>query len=233
MMKFLLPFVTIFICSSAYALQNKFELGIELGPNISTIRGSSLINSRHDPRIGFYVGASLQYNLSKHLSLRTGLGFERKGSSGESVVIDNSGTTLGTIHHLSNFDYLSIPILIRYSIGKRTKYFIGLGSFIGILLRQMDHNDGRPNFSKTSNNGTANFQSFDAGLCGEIGVSRPLSKKINISAQVRNNLGLLGLNIGPTFENKRIKTNATALLLGLSIGLHKAKEVAHTPEATF
>ena len=122
-MKKLIPLITILLFSSQLFAQGKFEIGLESGPNISSIRGNEIVENNMDSRIGFYGGLSLQYNISEQLAIRSGLAFTRKGSSAvDSLALFDSlsGTfqTKGRLYTCSDFDYVSIPLLLRFSFGK-------------------------------------------------------------------------------------------------------------------
>lgn len=199
--------------------QGKLEIGIETGPNISKIYGNSFIKNYHNSRIGFYSGIGLQYNFSKNIALRTGLGFERKGTAHKSDITDNMANKIGQIKYHSNLDYVTLPILFRYSFGMKTKLFVNLGPNFGILIHQKEVSDARPEFSKSVYSNYDSFKKLNIGLSTGVGASHPISDRLKLNIEVRNNLGLSPINDYLPISNQDIKTNALNFLLGISMQL--------------
>jgi len=65
--------------------QNKFAFGVNAGPVISgakvTTVSSFPIDVSMNPRLAFYTGAIVSYNISRHISLETGINLVGKGFS--------------------------------------------------------------------------------------------------------------------------------------------------------
>ncbi len=52
---------------------NRFELGIEVFPNISSLNGTEYKNGFYEPILNFGSGVFFQYNIRKHFALRTSI----------------------------------------------------------------------------------------------------------------------------------------------------------------
>lgn len=212
---------------AVFCQKNNFELGIQTGPNRSSFRGNQIIIEQHDNLIGYAVGLTAEYYVSNKLSILAGAGYELKGTTGESEVLDNDNVRLGTIDYRSTFDYINLPILLRYSNyieGSKLKYFFNAGAYFGYLVKQTENNDGRPEFSNVTYDNTDNFKRLDVGLSAGGGMIYPIGDKLSISAELRNNLGLRDLSELPIYGNGNIKTNSTVLLLGASINLSSSSD---------
>lgn len=230
----LLPLLLLFAVA-AFCQKNNFELGIQSGPSISSFRGNEIIKERHDNLIGYAVGLTMEYYVSNRWSILAGAGYELKGTTGESKVIDNNSVQIGAIDYRSTFDYINLPILLRYSNNIKNaqlKYFFNAGAYFGYLVKQIENSDGRPEFSNATYDNTDNFKRLDVGLSAGGGMMYPISDKLSISAELRNNLGLRNLSELPVFGNGSIKTNSTVLLLGASFNLSKSSDVEtfYTPK---
>lgn len=59
---------------------SKVSIGIEAGPNCSFLRGNEVLDEYNQTKTAYSSGLKVQYNFSKTLSLKTGIGFEQKGS---------------------------------------------------------------------------------------------------------------------------------------------------------
>jgi hypothetical protein len=115
---------------------NKFEIGIDGSPTLTFLRGNDFIENNHKSAIGFSGGLFFQFNFKKIISLRTNIAFERKGSAFTSQATDFNGNPLGKITSNTNFDYLTFPILVRATFGKKIQYFVNAGPYFGYLIKQ-------------------------------------------------------------------------------------------------
>jgi hypothetical protein len=194
------------------AQTNKFELGAEVSPSITFIKGSSFMEDFYDPTFGFSGGFSFQYNIDKRIALRTNLTYERKGG----INRNNFYYDVNLIKNSSinfNFDYLTLPILVRFSFGKRVKYFINTGPYFGYLLSQTFVTKG-DNFNTFTNDYTAATNKFDVGISFGTGIQYPIKEKIYLSSEIRGNLGLYN-----TIPSGDTKVNSVNLLLGIAYRL--------------
>ena len=197
---------------------NKFDLGVEGSPSYISLWGNEVISRFQETAFGFGGGAFLQYNFNQNFSLRTNIAFERKGSSFRAQSYDINGNLIGTVTRKENFDYLTMPLLIRATMGKKINYFVNTGPYFAYLLKQTTVNKG-DNIPNTSTDNTLFFQPFDAGISLGLGISIPIKTKFAISFEARNNLGLFNISKGPIINNGSINTNASNFMLGLAYKL--------------
>ena len=215
-MKTLLTFIfTCWFTSMIFAQQNKLAIGIEGGPGLIHFRSNSSMWFNH--RTMGYAGAlTVQYNLNKVFALRTGLGLYRKGSQTDDITItDDAGKILGVTQFNYYFDYATLPVLLRASIGKKVHYFVNAGAYFGYLTRVhfiAKESFGRPNIS--SGNEMSKYQHFDAGLATGFGLELPIKNKLLLSLELRNNTGLY--NIYKTNPIYTLNTRSTNVLIGVA-----------------
>lgn len=202
--------------------QNIVDVGLEGGFSTASLRGNDYINNSQKSRIGHSAGIFAQYNFKKLFSLRTGAYYERKGSSSEMQATDQYGNPSIIVHEKQNYEYLTIPVLLKVQFGNKFKYFFNVGPYLGILLKQSVHWDEIPG---TYGSNTSNFNNTEIGLASGIGVSYNF-KHIAIGLEVRDNLGLTDVNENYLYNGGAIKTNALYFLLGASykIGERNAEE---------
>jgi hypothetical protein len=194
---------------------NKIDLGIVGGPYLISLRGNDIIEKYQEPTIGFSAGVTFQYNFKKLISLRTDIAFERKGSVWEGETTDENGNSLGEITTHSNFDYLTLPLLIRLSLGKKIIYFINTGPYFGFLIKQTSVTRGDEIRTLTNDN-TSDFNRFDIGISVGLGLSIPISKQFLVSFEIRDDLGLYNVSKSPVINNGTIKTNSAGMILGFA-----------------
>ena len=227
-MKILPLLIIALMATNALYSQQKFEIGLEGGPSIATMRGNSILEERTTSRFGFLGGLSLQYNISKNIAIRSGIGFARKGAysiDSFNIFDSTSGTfnSTGVLEICSDFDYISIPLLMRFTFGnKKIKYFANGGAYLTFLTKQLDRKSGTLVFASANDvDGTGNFNEIDYGLSLGLGARYSISQKLDLSLELRNDLGLSDISALPTFQNGGIKTSALNLLVGISYGIGK------------
>lgn len=196
---------------------NRFELGIEVFPNISSLNGTEYKNGFYEPILNFGSGVFFQYNIRKHFALRTNIAYERKGSIIKYEASDINGNPIdGDFFASSNFDYATIPLLFRFRFGDRINYFINSGPYFGYLIQQVYKNNL---FSTTpqSVEGTFLHKKIDLGYTIGLGFSLPVNSKFGVSLELRNNLGLYNVSdMPPPYFESFTKTRSLNFILGLN-----------------
>ena len=146
----LLSLIIIFIGnhSQIMAQKNKMVVGFEAGPNISSLRFTNNSSSIANNKCVMYFsgGFSMQYNLNKDISLKTGIAFEKKGNTaitktclGEDI-INNSG-----------FNYVTVPIMVRKTFGSKIPFFVNSGVFFSYLEKEYQKINNPNGFLKLFN----------------------------------------------------------------------------------
>jgi hypothetical protein len=202
-----------------FAQENKLNIGIEGSPNLIYLRGDAL-DKRSRLSIGFSAGLSFQYNLSKVLSIRTNITYEKKGGNFLRNMSGPDAAIPFTVKQKTKFDYLTAPILLRASFGKKTKFFLNSGVFFGYLIKEKD-TFTRPTAKLElevfpSEDNTNSFKLFDTGISIGFGFSSPLKKKFLLSFEIRNNTGLYNIDKPYSGYSPTLKTSSTNLLIGLA-----------------
>lgn len=199
----------------AFGQQHKVDLGVECGPGLTFLRGNELIEKFNDPRMSVAAGLSLQYNLPKFFSIRTGFLYEQKGSLAKGTILDMNGIKIGSFTARSTFNYLTAPVLIRATFGSNTKFFINSGPYFGYLMKQSFVSEGT-NIPVTNVDYTSSYKRLDMGLTLGCGFAIPIKEKLTFSCELRNNLGLYNISNVPVYNDGTTKTNTINLLLGLA-----------------
>ncbi|WP_289056211.1 porin family protein [Carboxylicivirga marina] len=217
-LKLIIIVVLLFGTVNTFSQNEKFNIGIELGPSITFLRGNEIINEYGVAKMGYITGLTFQYNLTDAFSLKSGLTYERKGGGSEITVSDGIGTPHGVVKGKINMDYIGIPVLAKYKFGINNMFFINGGPFIGYLMKATSMIESYKEYPSSSADDTETYKRIDLGLSLGIGLSHYLSDKISISLEVRNNLGLLntGENV---YKDDSILTNSTGLLFGITYSL--------------
>lgn len=98
-----------------------------------TYSGSKGIeNSKFKP--GYLWGATVDYSLMPKISFRTGLLIEQKGCQGRAVYLDENGWQSGILTWYNTWNYLTLPLQIKYSPFRSKNFFLAGGGYAGYLL---------------------------------------------------------------------------------------------------
>lgn len=205
----------IFITRTCCAQSNVFDLGIEGGPTISSLHGSTFIDDNHHARLGYSGGFFAQYNFRKIFSIRTGIYRELKGSTFEEELPDNKDNSVEIVKGKERFDYLTIPILFRFTFGEKINYFFNTGLCFGTLLQQKESPNIFSNYSDTKN---SHYRKNETCVAGGIGLSYKWKHRLAFSLEIRDQIGLTQINKAPQYYGN-VYTNQLNFHLGASYRL--------------
>lgn len=131
--------------------QSISRVGITGGPNASQIKTSTNLT---ELLWSYNVGLAFEKGLLENLSLASELVYTRQGSSLDGVF---SGK------YITHFDYLALPVFIRYN-PRGKDFFVMAGGKFGYLIRDKEiytFNDSEGNLDY--------LRKWDAGVLGGIG----------------------------------------------------------------
>jgi len=210
------------ITTSLHAQNSMFDLGLEGGPNLSTLLiKNTFFNSDPKPAVFGSGGFIFQYNFKNFLSLKTGISYQRKGYQEDMIFTDNAGNYSGKGTISSRLDYLTLPILVKASFGKKVQFFVNAGPYVGYLLQETD----RKKFNGTTTNqadlNASGINRWDFGVAGGVGIAIPIRTFWVISIEARNYSGLSDIN---QYSNTKWLTNTTDLRVGVAYKLGFYKE---------
>jgi len=223
-MKNILPlaFLIFFgVQTSTLSGQNRFALSLEGGPSYTHIHGNSANSDYLKPILGGFGGIAFQYSFLDKLSFKTGIAYERKGAD----LLVNSIMLNYTFH----FDYLTIPLLIKASIGKKLRFLVSAGPYFSYLINQTYINNHyypyNFEYPIPDQSTYENANKLDFGIIGCIGIEVRIKNQYALSLEVRDHYGLVNTKLFPdfvgsdgmkyNFDNNAIN-NSIILSLGFS-----------------
>lgn len=194
------------------------HIGFNVGPSISVFHGSDYAENFRS-KTGLAAGITYQYAFNTTFALHTGLLYESKGITSR-VTLDPFDIDVRT---RSNFSYLAIPVLFRAHLmpDKKLRPFINAGPYFGFLMRQMNvqRSDNNGNIDIERTNNTDNFNAFDVGLSGGIGLDFLITSNMHLDLEVRDNLGFYNINESNDADF-RLKNNSLNFLIGMQFSIH-------------
>jgi outer membrane immunogenic protein len=211
--KFIVIAAALFVTCTGQIARAQIMAGPFIGFNLSTITGDSSSGRNYKP--GFNVGGAIDFGLSSHLLLETGLTFNTKGTSFDQKGSFESGGFTANYENKGNttYYYVGVPILIMLKADNG--FFIQAGPDFSALLgasnsytRTVNLN-GSSTMTNTSSSSTNDLHTIDYGLNIGVGVQTKAGPFIR-----------LGTVIGLGNIDNASDTNLTAhnLLFQLSVG---------------
>ena len=205
----LLVIQTLLVTTLTYAQSSKISIGIEGGAGLSN---AAIGVGQASP--GYTTKLTSQYNLSDILSLNVGFGYERRSSEAHNIIIDSIYPQDWLVNW--NFDFLTMPVLVRASFGSKVKYFINAGPYFSYLIKEHGYVKDNIENTKTYSEGTDYYKRFESGISFGTGVSIPIAQQLSLLIEARGNVGLTNLS---KTEGGTHKTNSAHILVGLSYHL--------------
>jgi hypothetical protein len=167
-----------------------YNIGIELGPNLSSMIGRQVDKSSSTNllKLGYSGGLFFQYDINSYFSLRTNISYSRKIYANQLCMISNTNENF-YIEHRSIMSYINIPLLFKLNVDKSRFFFIA-GPNFDFFLNNKNRilYDSYDTIANRSKKGDSNLD-----LAFGLGTNIPIGKKYNLSFEIRDNLGFTGI----------------------------------------
>jgi len=186
-----------------------FSFGLKGGLNYSNVTDDFSLPT--DYRTGINIGVFANLNFTKNVGIISEFNYEQKGFKYSLA----SGIQQEYIKGEKSFQYFTVPILFKYQFGRSTRFYITIGSYMGILLAANDKGLYE-DYTTTPNTITAwddniyrDTQDVDIGLCFGAGLQIPINYKFGLLLDGRYNSGLMLLEPDKIYveEYKNVSLN--------------------------
>lgn len=185
--------MTMFVFLSIGASAQEFHYGIHAGTNFAVQSEIADYFQNEQIRTGLHAGIFGNMTLTDMLSLQTEINYDQKGAKSHDVT--------------SKYDYLSVPVLAKISLGKSDQtaltFNINAGPYAAFLLNAEIDNNGVVTDVKDE------AENFEAGAILGFGMKYPIAKN-NLVFDLRLGLGLTDFNKTNTAPNNKY--------IGVSLG---------------
>ncbi|WCO00705.1 porin family protein [Psychroserpens ponticola] len=202
-----------FIFSLNLYAQNDFKIGINVGINYPKVRGHEYAKYNNF-KVGYLFGVSIDYYLKENLSLKTNINYERKIKKLQLTYFSYTSEEIGTENFSEIYEYINIPILLKYEFGNST-FFVNGGPFFNYLL----NNKIEPDFPNEDSDSYTEQKKIDFGFSLGIGTNISLNEKNDITIEIRDDLGIIDTGYVPKSVKGTVKTNAVKFILGWNLGI--------------
>ncbi len=209
-------------------------IGIETGPGSRILFGNEVLNDTRQQALGFTLGINTSYRFNDRLSVKSGIYYELKGSqtgwmtfttTSDMIVIRRGYTPSNSsggpiqIRSRDNFNFISVPLLLKINLGKERHWYLNAGVSIGYLMgvRVVNMYKDRENQRYKPIN---EFYSIEYCALFGVGYETKINSKWNGHLEIRNHLGLNNLLDAPVIVgNGTLQTNSCYLLAGMTYRL--------------
>ena len=209
-----------------YSQNSNIKFGIQAGLNYSTFLGYDVPAAfdpfySEKPAFAFLGGINFECLIKEKWSLKVELNYERKSQKADNNMEFVDGDAYGVYHFTSkkNYDYLVLPIMVKYCFSEENSFYVNGGPFIGYLLKSNVTNDledieginNDPVETTNLNNKT------DFGVSIGLGKIIEVNEKGSIFIEIRENLGLTNTSKKKVWGNGEAKSNSLNLIIGYSL----------------
>jgi len=200
----------------------KAELELTAGPAMVSIRLSEGDIDNRKLKIAPLVGIGFRYHITNHWSAGVQFLYELKGvKDGGELLFPDSNLPPIKYEISTNLNYLTLPVMVRYSFGKKIQWFAGAGGYISHLLKAEQYVTVYDPNGKQNSDVTRFYNKMDAGVCMAIGVAFPLTEKFRLKGSLTESIGLIDIDqtIDPSTGKEfgqDLMTNSLSLQVGVS-----------------
>lgn len=204
-----------------FAQRGSWSAGVEGGPGLSFIYGSGSVYNNFTPSFAGVAGIFGEYGFADRFSAKAALHYERISSR-----IENKSSQLDTGGMQQfNLDCVSLPLLIKWTFGRRIQFFVNAGPNISYLLKESTWYLPESGEKTMIADETPYYQSLQLAAAAGVGATLPFAKRFLLSLEIRDNVGLLNIRTSVSdFEQKSYSpepvaigyTNSTLLLIGVA-----------------
>lgn len=170
--------LTISVVISSFSLQAQdFNYGVKIGSNFATQSKAGGLYDNEDINTGIQAGIFANLPLNQSIKLQAEINYNQKGSATKDIT--------------NSYDYLTVPVLAKFSLGKSNNtplnFNVYAGPYAAFLINaeseiSMPENDATIDMKDETEN-------FEAGVMGGFSLSYPINDK-NIFLDFRLGLGL-------------------------------------------
>jgi len=199
----------------------EYNLGLNLGANLFDLNQNDTFDT-YDGVISYTFGLSLEYKINGKLSLLSNVNYDNKTMRLENFRNYRYTELNGYAYLVEDkikFNYINIPLNIRYHIGQNNKLFTNIGVFYNHLLNLKNITTRNDTGEEITLFDYQNIiKKYDYGISFGIGYKFNLSNN-NFSIEIKDELGLANIADYQNTSLTDLKTNTIKLILNWELPL--------------
>tara|TARA_R110002050_G_scaffold109799_1_gene221477 strand:- start:232609 stop:233268 length:660 start_codon:yes stop_codon:yes gene_type:complete len=204
------------------AQKNEIALGLKLGIGVSNARGSEIHTNAQAIYSPNYA-LSIDYGISERVRISMDARIDKKGTKTFIPLIKPNGEIIGHLDAIYSFNYIAVPLLIKYEMGERVKLGVGAGGYISFLTSQLYEIKPYDSFQGKKTSLESDYSSMDGGLSFWLGTSFEILESLRLTFDVQNDLGLKNILTNPNkvISYEEVRLNYLSFMIGLKYNLAK------------
>jgi hypothetical protein len=190
----------------------RVQVGITARPSLNyrILRGGSasfveLFNAAERVKFGYSVGADVVFRPRAKWQLGAGLLYSRQGFRYQVQVTDENGGPAGELKINEHFDYLDLPVFLKFQPGTGKKqsfyYLFGVNNSLFIGHKGVLKNNPFPHPYQSELPAERRYQ---VGPVIGMGLHQQLNEKITLDIGPQASMQLLSLFTGNSFVNRHL-----------------------------
>ncbi|MEP3374370.1 MAG: porin family protein [Maribacter dokdonensis] len=192
--------------------QDNTIFGASLGLGLTTMMGSASETTNLSSDIGYTLGINFEQEFSERTSLNLNLLYSRKNVRRGYNTLPNYPINQENDYLKMSFDYIELPITIRYEVVSKSEFFINGGVFISYLLNtKLSEENIPPNLSASPWTEKVDY-GFSFGIAKKISINQ--NNKFVL--ELRDNLGMK--NLVDSDSQYNLKSNTLYFLITWEFG---------------
>ena len=207
--------ISILVLITTLTYSQKQLVGISGGIVFSNIKMNSDFFTKRTFKTDWASNINYERFFTERISIETGLQYERKGFIDYFSYLDENGNEIRKGQIISQYEYLSIPIGIKYSIGKKFKTFGEIGIIPSYFINgEVIYPDDIiiispiPPLKDLVNR-------FDLGVFAGFGFSYQIFKKVELNVNGIFNHSFISITSEKYFEKYKIYNYLYSVNIGL------------------
>ncbi len=219
------PIIIIILTLVCLACKGQSQyIGVKTGLNRTNV--TSNLYSDKEIKQSMIAGLTYDFHCQKNILLGAELLYEQRGCVLPLIFTNANGNPTGQKYNIPlDFRYLSVPLKIGYSTGRKLYVFGNIGfcpSFLLIASTKLPWFDISGNYIGDSTQiGTKNFSRFDLGGLMELGCGYKLNKKISIYSSAKYQHSVLSYTRNKPTKDYPSKHYGSSFNLGIIYRLSK------------
>lgn len=195
-----------------HAQYYKFEAGYEAGPSLGKFWSNTIKAKHFIMDVNYSHGVFFKYHVTKNWSFQTGIYQDVIGTHEFITLKNDLGEETGRATLRREVDYITIPLIARFTFGNRFRTSFMAGTFFSHALQHRLVTDFGDHQEYT--NVTNQINRFNSGIILGAGVEYSLFKQCNIGIEMRDQLGLA--NLDPKNSLSYFRTNSLQFMVKVS-----------------
>lgn len=201
-------------CSQAQFNETRMVIGVEAGPSQGLYDGEFDGDELTSKHVGFGLGISLEIGITPNMYLKTGFIYEAKGPGFRVALLNEDMEITGYTDSWVRHSYTVVPLMLNYRFGGKISGTISAGGYYAGLIGVRQLIDASASTPEYSFDITEEYQSYDFGFAGGVGLEVPVTPLIWASGEMRAHYGLTHLLEEAPNEGERLTLSSTLFLVG-------------------